>query len=110
MTIFKTAILPYKYFFANLKINLNINILVSLILYGLFFLYSKGVVDRIIGSGNKDTLLMLKLIIALQNIVGAFLLSFCFRKLYITTICSNPFITKINIKFNIIESSSLKKP
>jgi hypothetical protein len=106
MTIFKTAILPYKYFFTDLKNNLSTKVLIWTILYVLLSLYIKQVIERVVGSGNQDSSTWLLIVSYIQQLLTAFSLAFCLRQTYITTLNSEPFISKFGINPDIGQNSN----
>jgi len=106
MPIFKTAILPYHHLFKDLKNNLSIKIFIWGLLYSLLLLYTMGVVDRIVGSGNTNTLTLLKSIIYIQQLPIIFFVVFSLKQIYLLTISSQPFISQITADFKSIQSDN----
>ena len=106
MPIFKTAILPYHHLFKDLKNNLSIKIFIWGLLYSLLLLYTMGVVDRIVGSGNTNTLTLLKSIIYIQQLPIIFFVVFSLKQIYMLTISSQPFISQITADFKSIQSDN----
>jgi hypothetical protein len=106
MPIFKTAILAYHHLFKDLKNNLSIKIFIWGLLYSLLLLYIMGVVDRIVGSGNTNTLTLLKSIIYIQQLPIIFFVVFSLKQIYLLTISSQPFISQITADFKSIQSDN----
>jgi ABC-type protease/lipase transport system fused ATPase/permease subunit len=106
MTIFKTAILPYQHIFKDLKNNISLRELSFLALYILFLLYNWQIIDRVVAYGNKDTLLILRIIVFVQELLILPVFAFCLKKVYLTTIYSESFNSKISLTPNIEQSSN----
>ena len=66
MKIIKEALFPYKNLFIDLKNTISRGLFIYFLVYSCFIFYSTGVLDRVVGSGNPETLFMMKTLILAQ--------------------------------------------
>ncbi len=86
MKIIKEALFPYKNLFIDLKNTISRGLFIYFLVYSCFIFYSTGVLDRVVGSGNPETLFMMKIVLFAQEIPVLCFVLFYLKNIYLRII------------------------
>lgn len=86
MKIIRVSLSPFLNLFRDLKNNLTLGKFVWFFVYCLFALYTGQIIDRVVGSGNVNTQLLLGVTVSFQELPVLLFVFFYFKRIYLKLI------------------------